>query len=710
MPVLLRRLALLFGACSWLYADRLSCDMSAYLPQAGLTASLDQGGVSVAWDGERGQHGRARFDIADHRPVLAELAVRGGSGDWSVLGRNLVPEFSTVSGVRRTGHGLPEELRWYVFWDAPLSVPGAGDQPGLPRRPEEIRRASATFDTRSCAVKSDGARLEVSFPGLSMGIFTGGLQFTVYRGSNLLRMEAIAKTGEPSAAYIYTAGLRGFDRAGLSAVEWRDPGGNDQRFELGGSVNESPVALRARNRVAIATGTGGALAVFPPPHQFFFAREIEVNLGYVWYRKDAADSFSFGVRQGENEEGYEPVWAERVWSLYNAPAGTWQRMPAYFYVSTAGPGETRNAALAYTHGDRYKPMPGFQAMATHFHTAFTQELTKSGSLDTLAPWIPAMRALGINIAHIFDFHGDGHPDDTGDVRLSELANYFEACRRHSDKSFLIVPGEEANVYFGGHYNVLFPRPVFWTHRRAQGQEPVETDPRRGKVYHVANARELYDVVKAENALVWQTHPRTKGSTGYPDRIREADYFRDPHWLGSAFKAMPVDLSERRLCDARCFGTLDDMNNWAGPKYMLGEVDTYKKFPDYDLYGDFNVNYVRLANLPPANDWSPILEALRSGDFFVTTGEILIHDFRRTGTGVSADVEWTFPLEFVEVVWSDGETVQRKEVHATERAPFGRARFDIPVALGGQKWVRLAVWDSAVNGAFTQPLWLNPGQK
>ena len=30
----------------------------------------------------------------------------------------------------------------------------------------------------------------------------------------------------------------------------------------------------------------GSLAIFPPPHKFFFARENEVNLGYVYYRKD----------------------------------------------------------------------------------------------------------------------------------------------------------------------------------------------------------------------------------------------------------------------------------------------------------------------------------------------------------------------------------------------------------------------------------------
>ena len=34
----------------------------------------------------------------------------------------------------------------------------------------------------------------MTFPGLSMGIFSGDLQFTVYKGTNLVRMDAAAKT------------------------------------------------------------------------------------------------------------------------------------------------------------------------------------------------------------------------------------------------------------------------------------------------------------------------------------------------------------------------------------------------------------------------------------------------------------------------------------------------------------------------------------
>src|SRR5262249_29883256 len=151
-------------------------------------------------------------------------------------------------------------------------------------------------------VRTDGARLEVSFPGLTMGTFSGGLRFTAYRGANLLRVEAVAATDEPSVAYIYRGGLRGLSADALPRVSWRDARGGPQSAGAADGAAGSPVVLRARNRLAVAGGKGGSIAVFPPPHQFFFARELEVNLGYAWARNDGGGTFSIGVRQGEGAE------------------------------------------------------------------------------------------------------------------------------------------------------------------------------------------------------------------------------------------------------------------------------------------------------------------------------------------------------------------------------------------------------------------------
>jgi hypothetical protein len=675
----------------------LDCDLTRYQRQSGLEARIEKEALVVEWRGEADAQLRAEFVIEGGVPTVRELAARGKAGHWAPLGRNLKPVVGVTTGIRRTNHGLPEENRWDVFWDVPLN------------HTNEVRRFAASYHAERCEVKTDGARLEISFPGLEMGIFAGQVQFTVYRGANLLRLEAIAKTDEPSVAYKYEAGLSGFSTELLPRVAWRDVLHQAQLANIATNRSGEQVILCARNRLAIAEGTGGSIGFFPPPHQFFFGRELEVNLGYVWYRKEADQTFAVGVRHADREEGYNPAWINGVFALYNAPPGTWQRMAAYFYLSPGDARSCRESVMAYTHGDRYKPLPGYQTMVTHFHLAFTKELMDSGSLDTEPPWIPLMKSLGINIAHIFDFHGDGHPKDPGPLRLSELENYFAACRRHSNRDFLILPGEEANAYLGGHYNILFPKLVFWTHVRTNGQPFVESDAKREKVYHTGSAADVFELMQRENALVWQTHPRTKGSTGYPDKIRDKDYLRSDHWLGTAFKALPVDLSQMRLGEVRCFGTLDDMNNWGRPKFMVGEVDTYKKFPDYDLYGDFNVNYVRLDRVPSFEDWSAINRALRGGEFFVTTGEVLIPRWSVEGRDnkreVVAEVEWTFPLEFLEAVWGDGEKVDRKIISATDQPPFGSHRFRIPFDAAGKKWIRFALWDSAGNGAFTQPVHL-----
>jgi hypothetical protein len=695
----------------------------------------------VTWQGERAQTLRAAFVVVAGQPLVRELAARPNGRSWVVLATDLIPEFEVVSGRRRISEQQLEPLRalkvnltpelldreaWNAFWDAPLDVPGRkGTNPGLPRRSEEIRSAKSTYDVRSCAVKSDGARLEVSFPGLAMGIFAGELRFTVYRGANLVRQEAIAKTEEPMVAYKYNAGAKGFLIEKVKAVRWQDVSRSWQRYEFGGTVNTDPVALRARNRLEIVETDAGALAVFPPPHKFFFAREIELNLGFVWYRKDDGKSFSAGIRQAEHEEEYRPygvsadLWERRVaqsrgnlgnFALYNAPPGTLQRMPVYYYLSSESAEATQQAVLAYTHGDRFKEVPGYQVAASHFHVHFNEQLSDAGSMDMQPTWLPVFRDLGVNIVLLADFHGDGHPMDPGPLRLAEQKVYFEGCRRHSDHGFLLVPGEEPNMNFGGHYTMVFPRPVYFTHVRREGEPLVDQVSGYGPVYHVGSAADELEMLRREQAFLWQSHPRTKGSTGYPDATRETEAFRSDRFLGGAWESLPVDLSEQRLCEKRCFGVLDDMNNWAGPKYLVAEGDTYMKYPDDETYPYLNVNYVKLDRLPKFDEgWGPVLQAMRAGDFFVTTGEVLLRRHGIEGTGSSrtfvADVEWTFPLEFVELVWGDGSTTGRKVVRATGVPPFGSKQFRIPFDAAGKKWVRFAVWDSAGDGAFTQPVQL-----
>ena len=95
---------------------------------------------------------------------------------------------------------------------------------------------------------------------------------------------------------------------------------------------------------------------------------------------------------------------------------------------------------------------------------------------------------------------------------------------------------------------------------------MENDPKYGKVYHIGSADDLMEMARREDMLINMPHPRTKGSTGYPDAVKDLPFFNDPHYQGVGFRwGMGLDRSEERLCEYRCQPLLDDMNNWVADK-------------------------------------------------------------------------------------------------------------------------------------------------
>ena len=41
--------------------------------------------------------------------------------------------------------------------------------------------------------------------------------------------------------------------------------------------------------------------------------------------------------------------------------------------------------------------------------------------------------MNVDVVHLAEFHGDGHPQDPGPLRLPELEAMFDECRRLSDE-------------------------------------------------------------------------------------------------------------------------------------------------------------------------------------------------------------------------------------------------------------------------------------
>ncbi len=729
-------------------AQALQCNVAGFTPSSGIAASLATDTLTLTWDGDQGQEVRMRLGVVSGTPTIREIAVRAKGGAWKTVGTNMTPDYRVVAGFRRVTEqqlqplrqlktditpALVESIKWDAFWDAPLNtskledtrmnaIPppnGVAGQPGLPRKPEEISRATASYDVKACEVTSKGSRVVVSFPGVNLGVFAGRLEYTIYKGSNLIAQTVVAKTEQPSVAYKYEAGLKGLAIQPASRMVWRDMANTWQEYRFGGAPNSGPVTLKASNRLVVAEGAEGSIAAFPPPHNFFWSRETAFNLGYVWYRKDGAAGFSFGVREpdheanpGETGRGEEDT--TQNFALRSARPGTMQRMPVYFYVS-AGAGEmAARGALAFTRDDHYKAVPGYQVMATHFHSALVGRLrAMGGDLDVRLPDLDVVKAAGINIFAPIDGGGLGFGVARSD-RLSTLADYYEVARRHSDKNFLIMPNEEGGAAgLGGHNDLLISHPLFWNQTRAAGQPLVENNPKYGKVYNIGSQADMMEMVRLENLLVYMPHPRSKGSTGYPDAIKDKPWFLDERYRGIGVRwGMGLDGSEQRLCEYRCQTLWDEMNNWVADlptplKYIQAITETYQQGPGDDVYSSSPVNYVKLDALPTPGDWSPIIDAMKRGDYFWSSGEVLVPSYSVQGTGakrtIIAEVEWTFPLEFVEVVWGDGTKTDRQVIQTTDAGAFGKKRFEIPFDATGKKWVRFAAWDTAGNGAMVQPI-------
>jgi len=652
-------------------------DLSGVRPGP-VSARATADGLTVAWTDEKGANWSIDFRADGNPQVLRKISVEG-----KPVIENAQPVYFADTGIRRGG--------WDQFFDFP------------PSHPDGIRRFQQDFKPASLAARTVGNRVEVTFGGMRVGIFSGSVVYTIYPGSRLIKQEAVLSTSEDNVAYFYDAGID------YQPAEDRRPGNNMETDVTSYSSEDSSLRtfrvplVSERNpetvkyRALAAKTAGGSLAVFPPPHQYFFARDFTSNMGYTWARAWRGH-VGLGIRQLPDDNSPYYPWM-------NAPPGPAQRMSLFLLLSSGSAASVLSDVLDFTHHDRFVPLPGFKTVAPHWHFAFTEQAVAGGP-KWIAPWRPVLQDMGVNSVLIMDFHGDLHPQDPGPLRFKELRQYYEMCRAQSTNDLLVIPAEEADVYFGGHWALAFPKPVMWAMKRDSG-EWKSTDPVYGTTYRIKDAPELLKMVRDENAFVYETHPRTKGSTGFPDQILDTAWFQDPHYRGTGWKAMPSDLSSPRLGE-RAFKVADDLANKGFRKKMFGEVDVFQLDHTHELYAHMNVNYVRMNSLPAWNDYSKVLDALAQGDGFVTTGEILLPSVQWSSGGegvrVNATVRWTFPLALAEIVWGDGREAHHKMIDLAASRQFASEEFTWTVDEPTWKWARLAVWDVAGDGAFTNAFW------
>lgn len=690
-----------------LCAPQAEVDLSGYRADSGITVTKrETGKLQIGWVAGNNLRAEMVLDLNPAAPLIQSLSLQEGRKPAKLVAAGLDP-VATLTIGQRDKKKYDEAYHGMVFFENPREKP--------------YTTHPVTLTRQSVRVTSEGTRGTISIGDISAGSFTGELRFTFYRNSPLIHVETVVSTREELRAILYDAGLSSRTPDWKKMV-WRDPLGKLQSTDL--NTNGSAYALAVKQRTVVAEGSNGSLAIFPAPHQYFYPLDFAENFAFMWignnYSKMPA-GFGFGIRQ--------PPEGDKRWVPWFDARPNREHHLGLFYLLSSGSGEqTLNEVARYTHGDRFTELPGYKTFTSHYHIEHTvdfldqqkQQQTKGIPEGLEAPgFIAKLKDTGVDIVHLAEFHHGWTPGQKAPDRLRMMKVMHEECARLSDDKLLLLPGEEPNVHLGGHWMSFFPHPVYWVLNRAAGEPFVEEVEGYGKVYRVGSPEDVLRLMEQENGLMWTAHARIKGSVKCPDEYRQQPFYQSKHFLGAAWKALPADLSRPTL-GWRVLDLLDDMNQWGQRKQAIGEVDVFKVEPGYELYAHMNINYLKLKRSPKFKEgWQPVLDTLRGGQFFTTTGEVLIPKFTVAGkesgetipraqagkAELQAELRWTFPLAFAEIISSDGTSVKRQRVDLSDTEAFGTRTLRLPVDLAGQQWVRLEVWDIAANGAYTQPVWV-----
>jgi hypothetical protein len=684
---------------STLVRAQVPVDLAAYQKRSGTDVISQNNQLTVSWPGSGREKAKLVIDLTPNAPLFSSLQLTR-QGKFKEIARAIDPAFVLTIGKR----DLISQNGWNIFFDKTNKLPH--------------KSYAVTLNKRSASVRTEGTRTIIRVGDVQAASFNGAIEITVYQGSPLFNVAAVMATGVDSTAYLYDAGMVSKDGNGRppvwETIAWADT--TNQMQHVPASRSQLNRAQAVKYRTIIGSNTAGSLAVFPAPHQYFYPLDEAFNLDFTWYGRNYRSlipDFGLGIRQdlmGDNR------WVPWV----NAPPKTQQRMNFFCLLSTDAPTPTLEAVKRFTHNDKYPALAGYKTMSSHFHNEFVSKVVLAGKPIPQVPnFVSVFKNTGVNIVHLAEFHGPGHPKGPDSLRMLEMQTLNDMCKRFSDNDFLLLPGEEPNNFFGGHWLSFFPKPVIWIMARQPNMPFVTDDPRYGKVYRIADKADMLHLLEAENGLAWTAHARTKGSTGFPDAYKDEAFYKSDHFFGAAWKNIPADLSKPRLSQ-RVLDLMDDMANWGLKKHVIAEADLFSIEPANEMYAHLNVNYLQLDKLPDYSaGWQPVLDVMRQGKLFVSTGEVLLPSFTVNGKGagetirlpkdgkaaIVLTIDWTFPLTSAEIISGDGQQVFRERIDLTKTRPFGKQTFRFTPTLNGRKWVRVEVWDAAVNGAFTQQVWL-----
>ncbi len=479
-------------------------DLKNFKPDNGAVVSQHGQLLEVSWPAGNALIGKIIFDLAPSHPLFKVIFL----GKKQITA-NLDPAFVLTVGQR----DLVSQNGWNIFFDK------------VPNKPHQSYPVAIKKTTAS--VKTEGSHTIITIGQLSAETFTGTLEITLYNGSPLFNIAAVLATQADAKAIVFDAGLVS-QSPDWQQVSW---------ITTGDSLAQTPVITSdtARNqavkyRAIAASDKQGALVLFPPPHQYFYPLDEAFNLQFTWYGsnyRQLMKGYGIGIRQ-------ELQGDKRFVPWFNAPPATKQRLNFFCLLNGENDTEAFAAVKQYTHNDRYVRLPGFKTMSSHFHNEFIMSVVMAGKPVPEHPeFVKVFKQMGLDIVHLAEFHYTADPKGPDERRLPQLKALLDLCAHQSDKDFLLLPGEEPNEFFGGHWLELFPRPVYWVMSRKPGTPYVEEKPGYGKVYHIGDKQDMLRLLEDEQGLAWTAHPRTKGSVNTPDAYKQESFFLSNRFMGAA---------------------------------------------------------------------------------------------------------------------------------------------------------------------------------
>ena len=180
------------------------------------------------------------------------------------------------------------------------------------------------------------------------------------------------------------------------------------------------MTVRANNRVLVAEGKAGSLATFPPPHVFFFTREVDTNLGYVWYRKDGDDAVRLGRSAGRRRRRRGVRRQLRALQRASGNTATHGRV----LLRQPGRRPSRRARRSRLHPRRpFQADCRLQDDGEPLPSAVHGASARAGSLDNAIQDLMAMRAAGYQHRRPQRLPWRPPRHDPGPLRLEDQRDY-----------------------------------------------------------------------------------------------------------------------------------------------------------------------------------------------------------------------------------------------------------------------------------------------